>query len=338
MGLQLNGTTIVDDNRQGFFNNANVNYSSIGAVTFQASPYYGTVAGYTSGGLNATPGPSTNNIDRFSFASDSSIVDYTDTSPAGLFESIGASSEFKGYIIGGEETIRFKSYRTFNFANKSAAIEVGNLSNEIALGAGHSSTTHGYVSGGYNPSLPGGFEDDIIKFSFAFDSSSVKTGVLTASKYDLTGASSITHGYTMGGFMPGAVSSAIEKFPFAVDSNATNIGTLQTGGTGLSLGVGVSSKNSGYYVGSITPSPTNFQINKFPFATDNDTTGIGNLTVQRQRSSSSSSESFGYIQGGQGVPGSSVNVVDKFPFATDTNATDVGDLSVARYSSSGQQD
>lgn len=336
MGLEIAGVPVVDDDRQGFFNNANVS-SSIGSVTFQASPYYGTVAGYTSGGLNATPGPATNNIDRFPFASDSSIVDYTDTSPAGLFEAIGASSEFKGYIIGGEESTRLSSYRAFNFANKSAATVVANLSNEIALGAGHSSTTHGYVSGGYNPSLPGGFEDDIIKFSFAFDSSSVKTGVLTASKYDLAGASSTTHGYAMGGLIP-PTSSAIEKFPFAVDSNATNIGTLQTGGTGLTLGVGVSSKNSGYYVGSITPSPTNFQINKFPFATDNDTTGIGNLTVQRQRSSSSSSESFGYIQGGQGVPGSSVNVVDKFPFATDTNASDVGDLSVARYSSSGQQD
>ena len=80
-----------------------------------------------------------------------------------------------------------------------------------------------------------------------------------------------------------------------------------------------------YGYGGGGSSPT-FQssYDKFPFATNNNGTNVGSLTVARNNGGSASSKSHGY-----GMAGSSpgiTNIIDKFSFATDGNFTDVGDL------------
>ena len=96
--------------------------------------------------------------------------------------------------------------------------------------------------------------------------------------------------------------------------------------------------DAGYLAGARNP-PFVHIIDKFPFATNDDATDVGDLTVARMGVTGQSSDVSGYTSGGYSVPLSPFiynNVIDKFPFATNGNATDVGDLTVARFGLTGQ--
>jgi hypothetical protein len=75
-------------------------------------------------------------------------------------------------------------------------------------------------------------------------------------------------------------------------------------------------------------------VDKFPFASDTNASGVGNLTQARNTVAGQSSNSNGYTSGGNAPL--ATNTIDKFPFASDTNATDVGDLTQGRYGAAGQ--
>jgi len=218
----------------------------------------------------------------------------------------------------------------FSFAVDTNATDVGDLVEPRGVHAGHSSSSHGYVSGGFPPT-----SDMIQKFPFAVDSNASDVGNLTEAKNNVTGQSSAVSGYTSGG-NPGPVNT-IQKFSFAVDTNATDVGDLTQGRYG---GTGQSSITHGYTSGgSLGPGqPETNVIDKFPFATDTNATDVGDLTQARQRGAGQSSTTHGYASGGQ-IPSPNtppfVNTIDKFPFATDTNATDIADLSQARTNLSG---
>ena len=77
-------------------------------------------------------------------------------------------------------------------------------------------------------------------------------------------------------------------------------------------------------------------IDRFPFATNDNATDVGDLSFVRGSFSGQSSDASGYLSGGYFFPVGYSNVIDKFPFASNGNATDVGDLSVARFSATGQ--
>ena len=99
--------------------------------------------------------------------------------------------------------------------------------------AGQSSTTHGYITGGYSPPNT----DKIEKFTFGSNSNAADVGVLTVgNRWSISGQSSTTHGYTSGGYNGSAVLNIIDKFTFASNNDATDVGDLtvarnQTAGT-----------------------------------------------------------------------------------------------------------
>jgi hypothetical protein len=99
---------------------------------------------------------------------------------------------------------------------------------------------------------------------------------------------------------------------------------------------GQSSELRGYASGGFTPSLSNV-IDKFPFATSDNATDVGDLTVARRDVvGQSGGDVSGYTSGGTTSPPTArSNVIDKFPFAADANATDVGDLTLARAQSAG---
>ena len=68
-------------------------------------------------------------------------------------------------------------------------------------------------------------------------------------------------------------------------------------------------------------------IDKFSFATDADSTDVGNLHTGEGYPSGTSSTTHGYMAGG-GHP--QINNIQKVSFTTDGNATDVGDIIQAR--------
>ena len=161
----------------------------------------------------------------------------------------------------------------------------------------------------------------------------------------LEGIQGSVSGYSSGGFttppiaLPSHTSNITDKFPFATDGNATDVGDLSQARYGSA---GQSSRISGYTSGGYTPPaiPTGgFRntIDKFPFASNANSTDVGDLTQNRSYLAGQSSEVDGYTTAGlSSPPPVTRNTIDKFPFAADANATDVGDLTTATHVVAGQ--
>ena len=208
------------------------------------------------------------------------------------------------------------------------------LSGPVTLGPGAGAAptpgaeNYGYSAGGPNSNM-------IQKFSLSSDGNGIDVGNLPANLQQVSAVSSATNGYTMGGYDPGigGATTSINKFPFVSDDNAANVASLSlkirmTAPT-QSITNGVGYVAGGY---SAVPFPSSVNdrslIQKFVFATENDATDIGDLTVSRYHMAGTSSTTHGYAAGGSLNPGQT-NIIDKYPFTSDTSATDVGDLTVS---------
>jgi len=127
----------------------------------------------------------------------------------------------------------------------------------------HSSTTHGYISGGCTFKTPiTTCCDTIEKFPFAADDGVTNIAELTSCKQAGAGVFSDTHGYSAGGSPD---STVIDKFPFSSDAPASDVGGLGSFGVAAA---GVSSTTNGYGVGG--------SISRFPFASEATCVGVGN--------------------------------------------------------------
>jgi hypothetical protein len=187
---------------------------------------------------------------------------------------------------------------------------------------------------GYDTNDPG----NINRFPFSATTTNASdVGNLSVTRFQGTGQSSDSYGYTSGGFNdpPLLFFNVIDRFPFAFTANAVDVGNLTANKAILS---GQSSTTHGYTAaGSTTFVPTFNTLNvieRFPFAVaTTNATDVGDLTVSRSYTSGQSSTTHGYTSGGLTQPGSvAQNVIDRFPFSvTTTNATDVGDLTIAKY-------
>ena len=190
-------------------------------------------------------------------------------------------------------------------------------------------TTSGYTAGGDNLNT-------IDKFPFASDGNATDVGDLTGgiagnSNDKRAGNSSTTFGYVTGALEPPSTTEQIQKFPFASNNNATDVADMSVprrGVTGQTLG-GTTAYISGGWDQPNNTIPSTNVIEKFPFATEGNSTDIADLAVARAEGAGQSSTVSGYSSGGVDQRGSSptiYNVIDKFPFASDANATDVGNL------------
>jgi hypothetical protein len=199
-------------------------------------------------------------------------------------------------------------------------------------------TVAGFTAGGNDGSPPPAETNVIDKFPFANELTAVDHGDLTAARRLLSGQSSDTQGFVSGGYYAPASPTTvniIEKFTFASASNATDHGDLTQN---RMQSAGQSSTTDGYTSGgfSTTPTPANVNtIDKFPFASADGASDVGDLSQIRAGNAGQSSETNGYTSGGYQAP-TFQNTIDKFPFASDTNASDVGDLTRARSDMSGQ--
>ena len=104
------------------------------------------------------------------------------------------------------------------------------------------------------------------------------------------------------------------------------------------LGFGANASH-GYAAGG---NPFSNVIQKYSFASDANATDVGDLIINRNRSSGQSSSTSGYASGGASPNPASppplvdTNAIEKWPFATDTNASDVGDLTESKQYPIGQ--
>lgn len=232
-------------------------------------------AGFQLGGF-ATPVSSSgeNTIQGFCFATCSSCFDVGDLTQQKRV-TVGGSSKECGFAASG---CTGPGYQTridaFVFSSSSNASCIGDVINARKDHAGHSSSTHGYISGG-EPITPA---RNIEKYAFASGSSICIGQLLAGVQQSPAGLNSETHGYNAGGDTPAEpVSTVIQKWPFASDTNAADVGNLSLGRR--VPGGGNSSTDNGYVAGGTSGGCSTYD--KFPFASDTNATCIGNLTGNR---------------------------------------------------------
>ena len=216
---------------------------------------------------------------------------------------------------------------------------------------GFQGTTSGYTTGGGagSPTQPPPTTtvNTIDKFPFASDANATDVGDRTITATRMAGQSSDANGYTSGGrALSGPVFgyNVIDKFPFSSDANAADVGDLSVTRYG---GAGISSIENGYYASGSNPPPAGGSppynlIQRFSFASDGNSTTVGELTTNGSiHTSGKNSRTNGYVTGLYvpsaigGIP-SKIAQIDKFPFANETSSTFVGYLSTYPSPASGQ--
>jgi hypothetical protein len=271
-------------------------------------------------------------VDRFPFSSDTNATDVGDMIQ-GRRLAAGSSSFVSGYTAGGQIDApsptpdRVNTIEKFPFvAGSFTATDVGDLAEIGYGGAGQSSETSGYGSGWNSVGIPAGAYNGIIqKFPFATDTGGSDAGDLFDARNLAAGHSSVTHGYTSGGYSPGNV-NVIDKFPFATDTNATDVADLTAG---KRQNAGCSSSTDGYSIGGVQPAYTD-AIDKFPFASDTNAVTAMNFPSAGGAQMGCNSTEFGYFSGGRNPPNGFDNTIEKFPFASDGATTNIGSLTIAR--------
>ena len=231
-------------------------------------------------------------VESFPYASDGNMVASPYVLSAG--QVIGHSE-----VVGDRSTVMYSIGLTaptaagphiqkFPLPISANSTDVADIFGGLYSQAGHSSETHGYVSGGVSPGIPGG-TNEIRKVPFATDEAATDVGDLLGRYREVNGSSSSTHGYTTGGRWlapegnpsPTNLSrSEIQKFPFASDGNATDAADLLTP---AQHAAGHTSSTHGYVSAGTSPTnpPRQNVIEKYPFASDANATDVGDLTVGR---------------------------------------------------------
>ena len=131
-------------------------------------------------------------VDRFPFASDGNAVDVGDLVKGSSIAADGVSSATHGYSCGGYKDpspgadLNMNEIQRFAFASSISTADAGDLTDGKYGAGGHSSSTHGYTSGGWVPNLT----NIIDKFPFAKDGNATDVGDMSQSRY--------AHGSTQG--------------------------------------------------------------------------------------------------------------------------------------------
>ncbi|MAO86530.1 MAG: hypothetical protein CMF86_00300 [Candidatus Marinimicrobia bacterium] len=229
----------------------------------------------------------------------------------------------------------------FSLTSDGNATDVADMISSRRNQGGHSSQTHGYITGGAT-GWPSVTVNSIERFQFSNDSDCVDWADLLSDRHnDSAVCSSLEYGWTYGGHNnSGVETDGIERFPFASQTNSTDWADCSVSQHGAA---GCNSPTHGYAVaaGRHTGIPPNVpsgthinNIDKFPFATQTNATDIGDITVLRSGGAGVSSCDHGYMIGGtitttnpnNGAPTWTRTEIDKFSFASDGNSTDHGDL------------
>ena len=290
---------------------ANV-WKASGGGTGNIAPYYygGELSGYAMGG-GADSGPTQNaRIDKYSFASDGDAVASGSTLSVSrvYMGATQVQSSTDGYTHGGYSGGYRALLNKFSFTSAGTATTPGSLTTVGAASNGCNSKTHGYRTGGnssagatidrwpfatdtnatdvgdllttmsnHSSSTEGdtyGYVANagvISKFSFASSANAVATTQTMSNRSSLGGNSSATHGYTTGGWNGSATVNEIHKYAFSSSVNASDIANLVAARTAATSSTSVT---HGYTASGGT---ADLQIEKYTFASDSDSTNVGNL-------------------------------------------------------------
>ena len=275
---------------------------------------------------------------------------YLTMNEAGTVPQWGAGCTFpgaeRGYVCGGwlgttGTVIMGLPIERFSLTSDGDATDIADMISTRRGQGGHSSQTHGYITGGAT-GYPQVQVNSIERFPFASDSNSVDWADLLSTNYSNSAVcSSSTYGWNYGGHNGSSADhNVISRFSFTSQSDATDWADCSVSQHGSA---GCNSPQHGYAVNAgrhanIPPNvPSGTYINnidKFPFASQTNGSDIGDLTVLRSGGAGISSCTHGYQAGGgsagtnpnNGAPHWMRTNIDKFSFASDGNSTDHGDI------------
>ena len=215
-----------------------------------------------------------NIIDKFPFATDGNATDVGDLSDGNVIRPGGISSNTFGYRVGGTPDVsgRGNTIDKFPFSSDGNATDVGNLTAELNGMSTAASTVegYGYVFSGYSP--VGSYHSRIERISFVSDGNSTdwstvysgSTGHFGGGNTDQSGG----NGYLSGG-RSGGLRNMISKFPFSSSGGSSDVGDLTSGRWKVTTN---SSLDYGYVVGGNDFSSQSTEIQRFPFASDANST------------------------------------------------------------------
>ena len=230
----LNATNkfVSDVHKFPFATNSNASsVSSLSAKKLGHAGLSSTTNAYAAGGYARTSLNNTIGVDKFPFATDTTATQVLNLSKSSQLYA-GHSSATNGYVTAGVSAPLTNTIDKFPFASDTNGTDIADLTQGRYGPAGTNSDANGYASGGMFPlSAPvATWYNTIDKFPFASDANATDVGDLTQVRYGPAGQSSISDGYTSGGYIPffpgNARSNVIDKFPFASNANATDVGDL----------------------------------------------------------------------------------------------------------------
>ena len=219
---------------------------------------HSNTVGYIVGG----GGSGRRNIEKFTFASGGNSVAMSALLLANVAFGATACTKDYGYHMAGQYPGVSNVIQKWSQTADTDSVDVGDLLSTKGRNPGGSD-----IGGGYGYSA-GAYPDSnvIERFSFSSDGNSADVGDLSVARGG-AGASSLTHGYVLGGYS--GDNDRIDKYAFASSGNGVNIGNLTVAGY---WGSGTSSTNHGYMCGGDSRLTT---IDKTAFATDGNSTDVG---------------------------------------------------------------
>ena len=306
--------------------------------------------GYAVGGSTGPTTPTNvSTADRYPFATDTITSSQSLNALSLALRNIGSNaSTTHAYSTGATHVSNpsavSSAIEKFTLGSNAFQSDVGNLSQvRTFMRDATQSLTHGYQAGGQVGEPPvTSFSNVIDKFPFSSDTNASDVGDLTQGRDGITAPGSATHGYAVGGrAFPGGTNfgvNIIEKYPFVSDGNGADVGDLT-----VTRRFGSSSQSSsthGYASAGRSGPPGAHQddIQKFPFATDENSANVGNISYNRYYGAGSSSQDKGYHHGGGSFPPfATADDISSFPFSTDTAVAHPASLSVNRFVVGGTQ-
>ena len=279
-------------------------------------------------------------VDGTSVALSTTINDTSITAPT--FDFGGTTRMFSA---GGVKWPSQSSYPTLRIESVAFASDSSSVSNWGNIPVNNPSN---YGAGGFSSPTHGIQQNGAYRSKFPFSTTGNSTalpnipGLFTPSSINVHNDSA---GYMMGG-NGYATSHAWKawKHPFAADTWAEVSGLNLPGPSAKLLRASSAISTSyGYHMGGDyeppDPGARSNVIEKFPFASEDGKTDVGDLSTGAENAASGiSSSTHGYFQGGETTPSNypfQRTNSQKFSFSSAGNASDIGDLTTGRKEAGG---
>jgi hypothetical protein len=286
--------------------------------------------GYFGGGDTAPGAPgSVATVDRIDFSNETTSAPGNDLTQARR-ASAATESSFYGYFGGGFAPPNVDTIDRIDFSNETVSAPGKDLPVANQGLAAVSSSSYGYFGGGASPSSTA----VVNRFDFSSETFSAPGNDLTQARNNLAAVSNSSYGYFGGGGYP--EKSTVDRIDFSNETVSAPGNNLPSGRHGLGA---VSGNSYGYFAGGenyVSPS-TSYRADVFRMDFSNETfAGIvaaNNLPVKKFGTAGTSSNSYGYFGGGNGLPSPSyLATVDRIDFTTHICSATGNNLPQARSS------